>query len=104
MSALRTCSVIRMTAPVPSSNDLKSALKIVSVSQFLKMPETLSYKVDDSNNLVDFMSAEIQNVKSLSKPDGSEENNDDIVALQPLSSIEGDILVHLSDFLLKPIV
>ncbi|KAH6938886.1 hypothetical protein HPB50_014524 [Hyalomma asiaticum] len=93
-----------MKKPVPSSYDLKNALKIVSVSQFLKVPKTSGYDIDESAYLVDFLSGEIQQVKSTGEPEDSEYCNDENVDLQPVCSIEGDILAHLAGFLLKPIV
>lgn len=46
-------SVIRLRKPVPNAYDMKRALKLVCVSQFLYTPTTISYDVDDGQFLVD---------------------------------------------------
>lgn len=41
-------SVVRMLKPVPSACDLKNAIKILSMSQFLKVQKSTGYDIDDS--------------------------------------------------------
>lgn len=42
--------------PVPTAQDLKCALRLVSVSQFLHTLQTRSYELDDREYLVDLFS------------------------------------------------
>ena len=49
-------SSIRFKNPVPTPLELKRALKLISVGQFLKAASTGGYKVDDSEYLADFLS------------------------------------------------
>lgn len=76
----------------------------MSVSQFIKVPKTSSYEIDDSTYLVDFLSSEIQQVNDFSDLETSEDSSEQILELEPVSCIDGDVLAHLTGFLLKPVV
>ncbi|KAH7973694.1 hypothetical protein HPB49_004016 [Dermacentor silvarum] len=94
-------SVIRMISSVPRAYDVKNALKIVSVSQLLKVPKNSGYEADDSNNLVDFFSREIQDVRAEFQ---DPLDADDCAEVEPLSPVESDIVAHLAGYLVKPFI
>jgi hypothetical protein len=49
-------STIRFKNPIPTPLEFKNALKLISVSQFLKIPSSSSYDIDESDYLADFLS------------------------------------------------
>ena len=61
-------STIRFKDPIPTPIEFKNALKLISVSQFLKTTSNSSYDVDDSDYLADFLS-----VKSVGPADPHDE-------------------------------
>lgn len=87
--------------PVPNAYDMKCALKLVCVSQFLHTPANSSYENDDSEYLVDMISQG----KRECRGDAEEEIDDgEILFIEALTSIECSILHHIGGFLVKRIL
>lgn len=87
--------------PVPSAYDLKCALRLVSVSQFLHTPRTTSYELDDRDYLVDLLS---QGKKTCVEKEAQEIDNSEILFIEGLWSTECSILFYLGGFILKGIL
>jgi hypothetical protein len=51
------CYVVRLKKPLPTPLDFRRALKQICVSQFLYVPMSSNYHIDDSEYLADFLSA-----------------------------------------------
>ncbi|KAH6944586.1 hypothetical protein HPB50_004109 [Hyalomma asiaticum] len=91
-------SVVRLMKPVPSAYDLKCALRLVSVSQFLHTPRTASYELDDREYLVDLLS---QGKNNCIENELEEIDDSEILLIEALSSTECSILFYLGGFILK---
>lgn len=94
-------SVIRLRKPVPNAYDMKCALKLVCVSQFLYTPTTTSYDVDDGQFLVDLLSKGLQ---ERAEAEAEAIDDDEIPFIEELSSVDCGILFHIGGFLLKGIM
>uniref|UniRef100_A0A147BN90 Putative tick transposon n=1 Tax=Ixodes ricinus TaxID=34613 RepID=A0A147BN90_IXORI len=94
-------SVVRLKKPVPNAYDMKCALKLICVGQFLHTPKSTSYDIDDSLHLVDLLDPDFK-----TKPldfRGDEEHLEDLF-LEDISSVECDILAFFGGFLLKAVL
>lgn len=94
-------SVVRQRKPVPNAYDMKCALKLVCVSQFLHTPANSSYENDDSEYLVDMIS---QGKRECRGDDEEEIDDGEILFIEALTSIECSILHHIGGFLVKRIL
>ncbi|XP_075534603.1 uncharacterized protein LOC142568607 [Dermacentor variabilis] len=94
-------SVVRLRKPVPSAYDMKCALRLVSVSQFLFTPRTTSYDLDDREYLVDLLS---QAKKERTEVEADEINDSEILFIEELSTTECSILHYIGGFILKGIL
>ncbi|XP_075724946.1 uncharacterized protein LOC142767345 [Rhipicephalus microplus] len=94
-------SVVRLMKPVPNAYDLKCALRLVSVSQFLHTPRTTSYELDDREYLVDLLS---QGKEACVEKEAQEIDDSEILFIEGLSSTECSILFYLGGFILKGIL
>lgn len=94
-------SVVRLRKPVPTAYDLKCALRLVSVSQFLHTPRTTSYELDDREYLVDLLS---QAKKQCSENLPEEIDDSEILFIEELTSTECSILYYLGGFILKSVL
>lgn len=94
-------SVIRLRKPVPSAYDMKCALKLVSVSQFLFTPSTTSYDVDDAQYLIDMLSTGMQE-QAAAETEAIDDS--EIPFVEGLTSAECEILFHIGGFLIKGIL
>ncbi|KAG0433034.1 hypothetical protein HPB47_020286 [Ixodes persulcatus] len=90
-------SVLRLKKPVPSAYDVKCALKLICVGQFLHTPTSSSYSVDDSTRLADLLDP------SLKKREEVDQESEELETLfvYGLTGVECDILAYLGGFLLK---
>ncbi|KAL1467151.1 hypothetical protein MTO96_026279 [Rhipicephalus appendiculatus] len=94
-------SVVRLMKPVPNAYDMKCALRLVSVSQFLHTPRTGSYELDDREYLVDLLS---QGKKACVENGVEEIDDSEIMFIEELSSTECSILFYLGGFILKGVL
>ncbi|KAG0411531.1 hypothetical protein HPB47_011344 [Ixodes persulcatus] len=94
-------SVVRLKKPVPNAYNMKCALKLICVGQFLHTPKSTSYDIDNSLHLVDLLDPDFK-----TKPldfRGDEEHLEDLF-LEDISSVECDILAFFGGFLLKAVL
>lgn len=94
-------SVVRLMKPVPTAYDLKCALRLVSVSQFLHTPRATSYELDDREYLVDLLA---QAKKQCSETFSEEIDDSEVLFLEGLTSTECRILYYLGGFILKSVL
>ncbi|XP_077521077.1 uncharacterized protein LOC144132496 [Amblyomma americanum] len=94
-------SVVRLRKPVPDAYDMKCALKLVCISQFLHTPSTTSYSVDDSEYLVDLLS---NGKRELAEAEVKEIDDSEVLFIEALTSTECSILFHIAGFLVKGIL
>lgn len=94
-------SIVRMKKPTPSAYDVKCALKLVCVGQFLHTPKSTSYDIDDNMHLADLLGPTLQ--KQLEEFVDDEEHLED-VAIEDVSATECDILAYIGGFLLRAIL
>lgn len=90
-------SVVRLRKPVPSAYDMKCALRLVSVSQFLFTPRTTSYDLDDREYLVDLLS---QAKKERTEVEADEINDSESLFIEELPTTECSILHYIRGFIL----
>lgn len=90
-------SVIRLRKPVPNAYDMKCALKLVCVSQFLHTPSSSSYELDDSVYLADLLAHGTKHTVEDADPLQDVEN----LFVETLSIEEEDILCYVGGFILK---
>jgi hypothetical protein len=100
-------SIIRSKKPLPSPLDFVRSLKQVSISQFLNVPSTSNYNVDDSDFFMDFISKPVHPVNSVVNDDDDENVSEivnlcslDNVPFSPLSQAEDNALYHLCGYCL----
>ncbi|XP_037568127.2 uncharacterized protein LOC119448999 [Dermacentor silvarum] len=93
-------SILRMKKPTPSAYDVKFALKLVCVGQFLHTPKSTSYDIDGSLHLADLLGPTLQ--KQLVEFGDEEEHLEDLV-IEKVSSTECDILTYFGGFLLRAV-
>uniref|UniRef100_A0A1E1X2M4 Putative tick transposon n=1 Tax=Amblyomma aureolatum TaxID=187763 RepID=A0A1E1X2M4_9ACAR len=94
-------SIVRMKKPTPSAYDVKCALKLVCVGQFLHTPKSTSYDTDDSLHLADLLGPTLR--KQLVEFEDDEEQLGDLI-IEEVSSTECDILAYFGGFLLKAVL
>lgn len=92
---------LRIRKPVPSAYNMKCALKLVSVSQFLFTPSTTSYDVDDAQYPIDMLSTGMQEQVAA---ETEAIDDSEIPFVEELTSAERDILFHIGGFLIKGIL
>lgn len=80
---------------------MKCTLKLVCISQFLHMPTTTSYTVDDSEYLVDLLS---NGRRVLAEAETQEIDDSEIVFTEALTSTECSIVFHIAGFLMKGVL
>lgn len=97
-------SVIRLRKPIPSAYDVKCALKLICVSQFLHTPTSSSYNVDDSMHLADLLDPSTKKQVLEESQENEEAEELENVLLYGLTAVERDILAYVGGFLLKPIL
>lgn len=97
-------SVLRLRKPVPSAYDVKCALKLICVSQFLRTPTSSSYNVDDSMHLADLLDPSIEKQVLEESRENQEAEELENVLLYGLTTVERDILAYVGGFLLKSIL
>ncbi|XP_040358556.1 uncharacterized protein LOC120843569 [Ixodes scapularis] len=91
-------SVLRLRKPVPSAYDIKCALKLICVSQFLFTPTSSSYNVDDSMHLADLLDPALKKqVQDVNQESEELEN----LFVCDLTAVECDILAYLGGFILR---
>lgn len=90
-------SVIRLRKPVPNAYDMKYALKLVCVSQFLHTPSSTSYEQDDSVYLADLLAHGTKHAAEDADPLRDVENS----FVESLTMEEEDILFYVGGFILK---
>ncbi|KAH7937392.1 hypothetical protein HPB49_011516 [Dermacentor silvarum] len=84
-------SILRMKKPTPSAYDVKCALKLVCVGQFLHTPKSTSYDIDDSLHLTDLLGTTLQ--KQLVEF-GDDEEHLEVLVIEEVSSTECDTLAY----------
>ncbi|KAH7979683.1 hypothetical protein HPB49_010560 [Dermacentor silvarum] len=94
-------SVVRQRKPVPNAYDMKCALKLKCVSQFLHTPATSSYGTDDSEYLADMI---LQGKRECGGDVEEEIDDAEIMFIEALTSIECSVLHHNGGFLVKGIL
>uniref|UniRef100_A0A1E1X3B8 Putative tick transposon n=1 Tax=Amblyomma aureolatum TaxID=187763 RepID=A0A1E1X3B8_9ACAR len=94
-------SVVRLRKPVPNAYDMKCALKLVCVSQFLHTPTTTNYEIDDGQYLVDMLS---KGLKEQAEAEVEGIDDAEIFFIEELQSADCAILFHIGGFLVKSIV
>ncbi|KAL1417665.1 hypothetical protein MTO96_026662 [Rhipicephalus appendiculatus] len=94
-------SIVRMKKPVPSAYDVKSALKLICVGQFLHTPKSSSYDSDDGLHLAELLGPSLG--KSLKEFRDDEDHLENLL-LDEVSSVECDILAYVGGFLLEAII
>ncbi|CAN8015308.1 hypothetical protein HPB47_023512 [Ixodes persulcatus] len=87
-------SVIRLRKPVPSAYDMKCALKLVCVSEFLHTPSSSSYELDDSVFLAGLLAHGTKHIVHDPDPLQDVEN----LFVESLSIEEEDILCYVGGF------
>ena len=93
-------SVLRLRKPVPSAYDIKCALKLICVGQFLYTPTSSSYNVDDSMHLADLLDPALKKqVQDVNQEYDELEN----LFVCELTTVECDILAYLGGFLLRSV-
>ncbi|XP_075752306.1 uncharacterized protein LOC142818019 [Rhipicephalus microplus] len=91
-------SVVRIRKPVPNAYDLKCALKLVCVSQFLHAPGTSSYEVDDAKYLADMLA---KGKQEHGEVEADVIDDSEILFIEELQENECNILFYIGGFLLK---
>ncbi|KAL1470483.1 hypothetical protein MTO96_040401 [Rhipicephalus appendiculatus] len=94
-------SVVRLMKPGPTAYDLKCALRLVSVSQFLHTPRTTSYELGDRAYLVELLS---QAKKQHSENLYEEIDDSEVLFIEELTATECCILYYLGGFILKSVL
>ncbi|XP_049512244.1 uncharacterized protein LOC125940285 [Dermacentor silvarum] len=93
-------SVLRLRKPVPSAYDVKCALKLICVGQFVNTPTSSSYGVDDSTHLADLLEPSFKQ----DQVEGQEPEELENLFVYALTTEECDILAYLGGFLLKSVI
>ncbi|XP_049267586.1 uncharacterized protein LOC125756720 [Rhipicephalus sanguineus] len=96
--------VVRLRKPVPSTYDVKCALKLICVSQFLHTPTSSSYNLDNSLHLADLLDPSIKKPVLEESQENKEAEELENVLLYELTAVERDILAYVGGFLLKSIL
>ena len=105
-------SVVRLKKPVPTPLDFERALKQIVISQFLHVPKTSNYHMDDSEYFTDLFSVnaqqcsdEVETVDPCTVVD-VDADDDDVFALDEteLSVVEENALYHLSGYCVHSIL
>ncbi|KAH7960653.1 hypothetical protein HPB49_022063 [Dermacentor silvarum] len=86
--------------PVPSAYDVKCALKLICVGQFVNTPTSSSYGVDDSTHLADLLDPSFKQ----DQVEGQEPEELENLFVYALTTEECDILAYLGGFLLKSVI
>ncbi|KAH6920857.1 hypothetical protein HPB50_028153 [Hyalomma asiaticum] len=94
-------SIVRMKKPVPSAYDVKAALKLICVGQFLHTPKSSSYDSDAGFHLADVIGPSLG--KSIEEIRDDEEHFEDFL-LEEVSPVECDIFACVAGFLLRTII
>lgn len=94
-------SVLRLKKPIPNAYDVKCALKLICVGQFLHTPKSTSYDVDDSLHLVDLLDPTLRN-KPMDFGDDEEHLED--LFIEEITSVECDILAFFGGFLVRGVL
>ncbi|KAL1474110.1 hypothetical protein MTO96_038232 [Rhipicephalus appendiculatus] len=97
---IENISVLRLRKPVPTACDVKCALKLICVGQFLRTPKSTSYEVDDSLYLTDLLGPTLKDKPSESEDD--DEKLDDL--FEEVTDVECDILAYFGGFLVKALL
>ncbi|XP_049272062.1 uncharacterized protein LOC125758668 [Rhipicephalus sanguineus] len=97
-------SVVRLRKPIPSAYDLKCALKMICVSQYLHSPTSSSYNEDDSLHLADLLDPSIKAQVAQESGENEEAEELENVLLYATTAVERDILAYVGGFLLKSIL
>ncbi|KAH7977863.1 hypothetical protein HPB49_003790 [Dermacentor silvarum] len=93
-------SVLRLRKPVPSAYDVKCALKLICVGQFVNTPTSSSYGVDDSTHLADLLDPSFKQ----DQVEGQEPEELENLFVYALTTEECNILAYLGGFLLKSVI
>ncbi|KAL1416092.1 hypothetical protein MTO96_028261 [Rhipicephalus appendiculatus] len=97
---IENISVLRLRKAVPTAYDVKCALKLICVGQFLHTPKSTSYEVDDSLYLTDLLGPTLKD-----KPSESEDDDEKLEDLfQDDTDVECDILAYFGGFLVKALL
>lgn len=87
---------------MPSAYEFKCALRIISVSQFIHMPKTSGYTVDDGEYLADLLPtsgrAALQEAAAVEEDDIM----DDFLVM--ITKEEGHILAYMAGFLVRAVL
>ncbi|XP_049271728.1 uncharacterized protein LOC119395051 [Rhipicephalus sanguineus] len=97
-------SVVRLRKPIPSAYDVKCALKMICVSQYLHTPTSSSYNEDDSLHLADLLDPSIKAQVAQESGENEEAEELENVLLYATTAVERDILAYVGGFLLKSIL